>query len=222
MEHSVHDSARIHPSAVVDPPVSIGPDARIWHFCHIMPHAHIGARTSLGQNCFVAAGVRIGAGVKVQNNVSLYAGTEVEDDVFLGPSCVLTNVRNPRAQIDRKGMYARTRIRRGATVGANATLVCGIDIGRYAFIGAGAVVVGNVPDYRLMLGVPAAPAGWVSRHGRRLSFAADQTSTCPESGLRYRLDAGSLRCVDVDEDEALPAALSVGRPVDEARDRGEG
>ncbi|MBN1667651.1 MAG: N-acetyltransferase, partial [Anaerolineales bacterium] len=145
----------IHPSAYVDPPCEIGAGTKIWHFCHVMAGAQIGKQCVLGQNVFVAGGVRIGNNVKIQNNVSVYAGVELEDDVFCGPSCVFTNVINPRSQIVRKSEYQPTRVRRGATIGANATIVCGVTIGRYAFIAAGAVVRSDVPDYALMLGVPA-------------------------------------------------------------------
>lgn len=196
----------VHPSSIVDDPASIGEGTKIWHFCHVMSGAKIGARCSFGQNCFVASGVRVGDGVKIQNNVSLYAGVELEDDVFLGPSCVLTNVSNPRAQVNRRALYERTLIRRGATVGANATIVCGTTLGRYAFVGAGAVVTGDVPDYALVLGVPGRRVGWMSRHGHRLPPPeADGTMTCPESGLRYRETDGLLRCLDLDEDAQLPA-----------------
>jgi len=149
----------------------------------------------------------------VQNNVSLYSGTVIEDDVFLGPSCVLTNVTNPRAQVNRHNLYEKTLIRRGASIGANATLVCGIEIGRYAFVAAGAVVVADVPDYALVMGVPARQAGWISRHGHRLDAAdAEGVRVCPESGFRYReVSPGVLRCLDLDEEATLPAELAVGK-----------
>jgi UDP-2-acetamido-3-amino-2,3-dideoxy-glucuronate N-acetyltransferase len=195
-----------HPSAYVDEPCEIGAGTRIWHFCHISPQARIGERCNLGQNVFVAGDVRIGNNVKIQNNVSVYAGVELEDDVFCGPSCVFTNVINPRSQIVRHGQYQRTLVRRGATIGANATIVCGATIGRYGFVGAGAVVRGDVPDYALMLGVPATQKGWMSRHGHRLPQPdQDGVMHCPESGWRYREVApGTLRCLDWDEDEPLP------------------
>lgn len=203
----------IHPSAYVDEPCQIGAGTKIWHFCHIMRDVTIGQECIFGQNCFVASGVTVGDRVKVQNNVSIYAGTTIEDEVFLGPSCVLTNVTNPRAQVNRHSIYEETAIRRGATIGANATIVCGVTIGRYAFIGAGAVVTRDVPDYALVLGNPARQRGWMSRHGHRLSRAdSGGLMTCPESGFRYRLEApGVLRCVDLDEDEPLPAAQAVGK-----------
>ncbi|PWH17164.1 MAG: N-acetyltransferase [Anaerolineae bacterium] len=197
----------IHHSSYVDEPCEIGAGTRIWHFCHIMTGAKIGRNCSLGQNVMVASGVQIGDNVKIQNNVSLYTGVIVEDDVFLGPSCVLTNVVNPRSQINRKSEYQRTLIRRGATIGANATIVCGATIGQYAFIGAGAVVRGDVPDYALMLGVPARQQGWMSRHGYRLvpvDPAAKGEFVCPVSGWRYRLDeTGQMRCLDWPEEKPL-------------------
>lgn len=195
-----------HPSAYVDQPCVIGAGTRIWHFCHVMPHAAIGAGCVLGQNVMVASGVVIGDNVKVQNNVSLYTGVELEDDVFCGPSCVFTNVVNPRAQITRRDQYQRTLVRRGATIGANATVVCGATIGRYAFIGAGAVVRGDVPDYALMLGVPASRRGWMSRHGHRLPRPdARGLMVCPESGWRYgEVAPGVVRCLDWPEEEPLP------------------
>lgn len=194
-----------HPSSYVDEPCEIGVGTKIWHFCHIMPGSKIGRNCSLGQNVMVASGVEIGDNVKIQNNVSLYTGVFVEDDVFLGPSCVLTNVINPRSQINRKNEYQRTLIRRGATIGANATIVCGSTIGRYAFIGAGAVVRGDVPDYALMLGVPAIQKGWMGRHGYRLSVPdSEGLLTCPHSGWEYRTDEnGQLHCIDWPEEKPL-------------------
>ncbi len=202
----------VHPTAVVDEPCSIGDETRIWHFAHISAGARIGWRCSFGQNTMVAADVVIGDNVKVQNNVSIYTGTTVEDDVFLGPSCVLTNVTNPRSQVNRRGLYERTRIRRGATVGANATIVCGITLGRYCFISAGAVVTRDVPDYALMVGVPARQKGWMSRHGHPLQAARDEIMVCPESGFRYKeIEPGKLKCLDLDEETPLPAELAVGK-----------
>jgi UDP-2-acetamido-3-amino-2,3-dideoxy-glucuronate N-acetyltransferase len=182
----------IHPTAVVDENCRIGEGTKIWHFSHIMGGASIGRDCSLGQNCFVASGVVLGNNVKVQNNVSIYEGVILEDDVFCGPSMVFTNITNPRSHVVRKGNYARTLVRRGATIGANATVVCGHEIGEYAFIGAGAVVACNVPSYALMLGVPAKQNGWMSRYGHRLQFQKNGTATCPESGIRYQLTAGDL------------------------------
>jgi len=203
----------VHESAYVDQPCEIGTGTRIWHFSHVMSGARIGRNCVLGQNVHVASGVIIGDNVKIQNNVSLYDGLVVEDDVFLGPSCVFTNVTNPRSQINRHSLYRQTLLRRGATVGANATVVCGLELGRYCFVGAGAVVTRDVPDYALVLGVPARRVGWVGRHGARLPSAGpDGLMVCPESGLRYRFTAsGRLRCLDLDENEPLPPDLAVGK-----------
>lgn len=203
----------VHPTAVVDEPCTIGPGTKIWHFCHVCQGAVIGAECILGQNVFVASGAVIGNRVKIQNNVSVYDGVTLEDEVFLGPSCVLTNVSNPRSQVLRHGLYEKTRIRRGATVGANATIVCGVTLGRYAFVAAGAVVTKDVPDYGFAAGVPARLHGWMSRHGHRLRKAdADGIFVCPESGFRYQeVRPGQLRCLDLDEDAPLPPELSVGR-----------
>jgi UDP-2-acetamido-3-amino-2,3-dideoxy-glucuronate N-acetyltransferase len=195
----------VHPSSYVDEPCEIGAGTKIWHFCHVMKNARIGERCNLGQNVFVANDVVIGHNCKIQNNVSLYTGVELEDDVFCGPSCVFTNVINPRSQIVRHNQYARTVVRRGATIGANATIVCGATLGRYAFIAAGAVVRGDVPDYALMMGVPAHRAGWMSRHGHRLP-KPDETGmmVCPESGWRYHeVEPGALRCLDWPEAKEL-------------------
>lgn len=196
-----------HPSAYVDEPCDIGAGTRIWHFCHVSAGAVLGEHCSLGQNVFVAGTARIGSNVKIQNNVSIYDGVVLEDDVFCGPSCVFTNVSNPRSQVVRQHLYEPTLVRRGATIGANATIVCGATLGRYAFIAAGAVVRGDVPDYALMVGVPAIRRGWWSRHGFRLGAPdADGVRTCPESGWRYReVEPEVLRCLDWPEDEPLPA-----------------
>lgn len=198
----------VHPSAYIDEPCEIGAGTRVWHFCHVMQGARIGRQCVLGQNVFIASGVSIGTNVKIQNNVSVYTGVELEDDVFCGPSCVFTNVINPRSQIARRDSYIRTLVRRGATIGANATIVCGVTIGRYAFVGAGAVVRSNVPDYALMVGVLAVHRGWMSRHGHRLAHSdPDGIMICPESGWRYReIEPRVLRCLDWPEDEPLPAA----------------
>jgi UDP-2-acetamido-3-amino-2,3-dideoxy-glucuronate N-acetyltransferase len=197
-----------HPSAYVDLPCEIGAGTKIWHFSHVMPNARIGTNCSLGQNVHVATNVVIGNNVKIQNNVSLYTGAYIEDDVFLGPSCVLTNIVNPRSEIVRRHMYEQTRILKGATVGANATIVCGTVIGPHAFIAAGAVVTKDVPAYALMIGVPARRAGWMSRHGYRLSAPdAAGVMTCPYSGLRYREESpDKLRCLDLEETAPLPQA----------------
>ncbi len=201
-----HPGVFIHPSAFVDEPCEIGPGTKIWHFCHVMPGARIGQGCVLGQNVMIASGVVIGNNVKIQNNVSIYTGVELEDDVFCGPSCVFTNVINPRSQIIRHSQYQKTLVRRGVTIGANATIVCGVSLGQYAFIGAGAMVRTDVPDYALMLGVPAEQKGWMSRHGHRLTPPDENgVMTCPESGWRYReTQPGVLRCLDWPEDRPLP------------------
>jgi UDP-2-acetamido-3-amino-2,3-dideoxy-glucuronate N-acetyltransferase len=203
----------VHPSSYVDEGSEIGKGTKIWHFSHILSGAKIGEHCNLGQNVSIAGGTTLGNRVKVQNNVSIYEGTVIEDDVFLGPSCVLTNVTNPRSQIVRKSLYEKTLIRRGASIGANATILCGITIGRYAFIAAGAVIAKNVPDYALMIGVPARQKGWMSRHGHVLKDPdPDGIYTCPESGLRYKeVEQGILRCIDLDEDASLPEKLAVGK-----------
>ena len=202
----------VHPTALVDEPCEIGRNTKIWHYTHVLKGAKIGERCIFGQNCSIADGVVIGNNVKVQNNVSIYTGTVIEDDVFLGPSCVLTNVTNPRSQVNRHALYETTTLRRGATVGANATIVCGIELGRYAFVGAGSVVVKSVPDYALVIGNPARQVGWMSRHGHRLSNPDKRgIMVCPESGFRYQeIPAGVLRCLDLDEEAPLPANLAVG------------
>ena len=198
----------VHPSSYVDAPCEIGDGTKIWHFSHIMPNAKLGKNCILGQNVHVASNVTIGDNVKIQNNVSLYTGAVIEDDVFLGPSCVFTNIVNPRSEIVRRHMYETTRVRKGASVGANATIVCGTTVGRFAFIAAGAVVTRDVPDYALVMGVPARRVGWMSRHGYRLPEPdRDGVMICPFSGLRYQETApGQLRCLDVEETQALPKA----------------
>lgn len=203
----------VHESSYVDEGAMIGRGTKIWHFSHILSGAIIGENCSFGQNVCVAGGTIVGNNVKVQNNVSIYEGTVIEDDVFLGPSCVLTNVTNPRSQVVRRSLYEKTLIRRGASIGANATIVCGIVIGRYAFVAAGAVVARDVPDYALMAGVPALQKGWMSRHGHRLSVAdGEEIMACPESGLRYReVEPGVLRCLDLDEQAPLPGDMAVGK-----------
>lgn len=201
-----------HESAIVDEGARIGDGTSVWHFSHVMAGAVIGSHCSLGQNVNVAGGSLTGDRVKIQNNVSVFAGVTIEDEVFLGPSCVLTNVTNPRAQVSRRGIYEKTLIRRGATIGANATVLCGIQVGRYAFIGAGAVVTKNVPDYAFLVGVPARQRGWMSRHGHPLKQAdKDGNLVCPESGYRYKeVEPGVLRCLDLDEDAPLPEDKAVG------------
>jgi UDP-2-acetamido-3-amino-2,3-dideoxy-glucuronate N-acetyltransferase len=202
-----------HETSVIDEGAVIGEGTQIWHFSHIMKNARIGRNCIFGQNTYVGAEVVIGDNVKVQNNVSIYTGVIIEDDVFLGPSCVLTNVTNPRSEIVRHGLYEKTLIRRGATVGANATIVCGIELGRYCFIAAGAEVSSDVPDYSLIVGVPGRRDGWMSRHGHRLSNPnAEGIMVCPESGFRYReVEGGVLRCLDLDEEAPLPADMATGR-----------
>lgn len=179
----------VHETAVVDAGCKIGQGTKIWHFCHLMTRAIIGENCNLGQNVMVASGVVLGNNVKVQNNVSLYEGVTCEDDVFLGPSMVFTNIINPRSAVVRKGQYSKTRIGRGATIGANATIVCGNDIGCYAFVGAGAVVTKSVAAYALVLGNPAQQVGWMSAFGHRLTFDTVGMATCPESGQKYRLNS---------------------------------
>lgn len=207
-----------HESAYVDEGSEIGEGTRIWHFSHVQKGARIGRNCVLGQNVNVGNDVVIGDGVKIQNNVSIYTGTVIEDYVFLGPSCVLTNVTNPRSEVNRQALYERTVIRRGASIGANATVVCGITVGRYAFVAAGAVVVRDVPDYALVVGVPGRQQGWVSRHGLLLKDPdASGTYACPETGFRYReIESGTLRCLDLDEDAPMPVEMRTGsRPYDE-------
>jgi UDP-2-acetamido-3-amino-2,3-dideoxy-glucuronate N-acetyltransferase len=174
---------KVHESAYVDDPdARIGEGTRIWHFSHILPEVEIGAKTTIGQNVVIGPRVKVGSNCKIQNNVSLYEGVTLEDGVFCGPSCVFTNVNNPRAEIERKSEFRQTVVKRGASIGANATIVCGHDLGEYCFIAAGAVVTKHVPAYALMAGVPAVRIGWVSRAGRKLG----SDLTCPETGERYK------------------------------------
>lgn len=182
-----------HPSAIIDPGAQIGAGSKIWHFCHIMPGAIIGEQCSLGQNVFVANGVVLGKNVKVQNNVSLYEGVICANNVFLGPSMVFTNVYNPRSAVSRKDEYRETWVEQGVTIGANATILCGIHIGAYAFIGAGAVVLKDVAAYALLVGNPARQVGWMSAHGERLYFDEQNLATCPGSGERYVLENGQVK-----------------------------
>ena len=205
-----------HESSYIDQPCTIGEGTKIWHFSHVQTGAVIGKNCVLGQNVNIGNDVVIGDGVKIQNNVSVYTGTTIEDDVFLGPSCVLTNVSNPRSQVNRKSLYEKTLIRRGATIGANATIVCGITLGRYCFIAAGAVVTKDVPEYALIAGVPGRQRGWMSRHGHPLNNPDENgIMTCPESGLRYQLSKNeakeTLRCLDLNEDSPLPEELAKGK-----------
>jgi UDP-2-acetamido-3-amino-2,3-dideoxy-glucuronate N-acetyltransferase len=220
----------VHPTAIVDEGAEIGKGTKIWHFCHVMKGAKLGERCILGQNVNVDGGTILGNNVKVQNNVSIYTGLVIEDDVFLGPSCVLTNVTNPRSQVSRHSLYERTVIKRGATIGANATIVCGVTVGRYAFVAAGTVVTKDVPDYALVVGNPGRQAGWMSRHGHRLNHPLpDGTMVCPESKFRYRLveranssapASTALHCLDCDEGALLPESLSRGtQPYDSFKAR---
>jgi UDP-2-acetamido-3-amino-2,3-dideoxy-glucuronate N-acetyltransferase len=177
-----------HESAYIDEGCTIGEGTKIWHFSHIMKGAVIGKNCNIGQNVVISPEVVLGDNVKVQNNVSIYAGVTCDDDVFLGPSCVFTNVINPRSAVNRKSEYLKTRVGKGASIGANATIVCGHDIGKYAFIGAGAVVTKTVPDYALVVGNPAKQIGWMSEFGHRLTFDGNGHAICSESGEQYRLD----------------------------------
>jgi UDP-2-acetamido-3-amino-2,3-dideoxy-glucuronate N-acetyltransferase len=178
----------VHPTAIVDDGCEIGNGTKIWHFSHIMTGAKLGERCNIGQNVVVSPDVILGNNVKVQNNVSLYTGVICADDVFLGPSCVFTNVTNPRSGVNRRGQYDKTHVGNGASIGANATIVCGHDIGNFAFIGAGAVVTKNVPDYALLVGNPAKQIGWMSEYGHRLSFDTEGIAICEESQQVYKLE----------------------------------
>lgn len=176
-----------HPSAVIDDDCVIGKETQIWHFTHIMAGSRIGENCNIGQNVFVGAGVILGNNVKVQNNVSLYTGVICEDDVFLGPSMVFTNVSNPRSFISRKDQFSNTRVGKGTTIGANATIICGYDIGEYAFIGAGSVVTKSVPAYALIVGNPGKQMGWMSKNGHKLKFDSNNIAICPETKEKYEL-----------------------------------
>lgn len=176
-----------HESAIIDEGCTIGEGVKIWHFSHIMPNCIIGDKCNIGQNVVISPEVVLGKNVKIQNNVSIYTGVICEDDVFLGPSMVFTNVINPRSAVNRKNEYAKTIVKKGASIGANATIVCGHDIGAFAFIGAGAVVTKNVPDYALLVGNPARQMGWVSEYGHRLNFDENGLATCPETEQKYEL-----------------------------------
>jgi len=179
-----------HPTAVIDEGSEIGKGTKIWHFSHVMPNCKIGEHCNIGQNVVVSPNVVLGKNVKVQNNVSLYTGVICEDDVFLGPSMVFTNVINPRSAVNRKNQYLKTLVKKGATIGANATVVCGIEIGKYAFIGAGAVVTKSVADYALVMGNPARQTGWMSEYGHKLLFTKDGSAVCPEHKEVYKLQNG--------------------------------
>lgn len=183
----------VHPSAIIDEGCEIGKGTKIWHFSHIMPNCKIGENCNIGQNVVVSPEVILGNNVKVQNNVSIYTGVICEDDVFLGPSMVFTNVTNPRSAINRRGQYAKTIVKRGASIGANATIVCGHDIGKFAFIGAGAVVTKHIPDYALVVGNPAKQIGWMSEFGHKLKFDSNGVSKCPESGCIYKFENNSVK-----------------------------
>jgi UDP-2-acetamido-3-amino-2,3-dideoxy-glucuronate N-acetyltransferase len=187
----------IHPTAIVDEGAQIGEGTRIWHWVHVCGGAKIGERCSLGQNVFVGNKVVIGNNVKIQNNVSVYDNVTLENDVFCGPSMVFTNVYNPRSAVTRKDEYRNTLVKRGATLGANCTIVCGVTIGEYAFVGAGAVINRDVPSYALMVGVPAKQIGWMSRHGERLDLPVEghAEAKCPATGHKYRLNGNELKCL---------------------------
>jgi UDP-2-acetamido-3-amino-2,3-dideoxy-glucuronate N-acetyltransferase len=195
-----------HPTAIVDEGAQIGDSTRVWHWVHVCGGAKIGARCSLGQNVFVGNRVSIGDNVKIQNNVSVYDNVTLEDDVFCGPSMVFTNVYNPRSAVSRKDAYRDTLVRQGATLGANCTIVCGVTVGRYAFVGAGSVVNRDVPDFALMVGVPARQVGWMSRFGERLELplSGNAEATCPHSGDRYVLQQGLCRLA---AEGVLPASV---------------
>ncbi|GMQ26698.1 acyltransferase [Algoriphagus sp. oki45] len=181
-----------HETAIIDDGCTIGEGTKIWHFSHIMPNCTIGENCNIGQNVVISPEVVLGKNVKVQNNVSIYTGVTCEDDVFLGPSMVFTNVINPRSAVNRRGQYAKTHVGKGASIGANATIVCGHDIGEFAFIGAGAVVTKTVPPYALVVGNPSRQVGWMSEFGHKLAFDENGMATCPESGEQYQLVGGKV------------------------------
>lgn len=182
----------VHPSSIIDEGCEIGEGTKIWHFCHVSSNVKLGEGCNLGQNVFIAANVKLGNNVKIQNNVSIYTGVTCGNDVFLGPSMVFTNVTNPRSAVNRRGQYAKTHVGDGASIGANATIVCGHNIGKFAFIGAGAVVTKNIPAYALMVGNPAKQIGWMSEYGHRLDFNENDEATCVESKAKYQLTDGKV------------------------------
>jgi UDP-2-acetamido-3-amino-2,3-dideoxy-glucuronate N-acetyltransferase len=182
-----------HPTAVIDEGCEIGEGTKIWHFSHIMSNCKLGKNCNLGQNVVISPDVVLGSNVKAQNNISIYTGVICDDDVFLGPSMVFTNVINPRSAVNRKSEYAKTHVGKGASIGANATIVCGHDIGKFAFIGAGAVVTKHVPDYALVVGNPSRQIGWMSEYGHRLEFDKDGYATCKESGQKYKLESNTVK-----------------------------
>lgn len=190
MAEPIHPQAFVHETAVIDAGAQIGENSKVWHFCHLMGGSVIGKNCSLGQNVFVASSVVLGDGCKIQNNVSLYEGVVCEEEVFLGPSCVFTNVKNPRSSVNRRSEYLSTHVGKGATIGANATIICGISLGAYCFVGAGAVVTCDVPDFALVVGNPAQQIGWMSRRGKRLHFDDEGIAECPISDERYELAEG--------------------------------
>jgi UDP-2-acetamido-3-amino-2,3-dideoxy-glucuronate N-acetyltransferase len=186
----------VHPSSVVDEGALVGKGTKIWHFCHVSPAARIGERCNIGQNVFIDNKVEVGNGVKIQNNVSLYNGVIVEDDAFLGPSVVFTNVINPRSFVERKSEFKPTHVRRGATIGANATIVCGVEIGAYSLIGAGTVIIRDVPAHAMMVGNPARRVGWISRTGEKLDFNTEGRSWCEKENLTYLLHGETVSVQD--------------------------
>ncbi|MDR1882792.1 MAG: N-acetyltransferase [Prevotella sp.] len=190
------ETYQAHETAIIDPGAAIGEGTLIWHFSHIMSGSVIGRRCTIGQNVVISPGVVLGDGVKVQNNVSVYTGVVCEDDVFLGPGCVFTNIPNPRSAIPRKHLYEKTLVKKGATIGANATVLCGQTVGQYALVGAGAVVTKDVPPYALVVGNPAIQKGWVSEYGHRLAFDEKGMAICPESGAQYVLQEGKVTKVN--------------------------
>lgn len=192
----------VHPTATIDADVTLGEGTRVWHHCHVMSGATLGRRCMLGHAVFVGRNVTLGDGCRIQNHVSLFEGVTLEEDVFVGPSAVFTNVKNPRASVSRKHEFRPTRVRRGATIGANATILPGIELGRWCFVAAGAVVTRSVPDYALVVGAPARIAGWMSRAGERLDFAQDGVARCPATGELYRLEGGKVRLEDPPSESA--------------------